>query len=87
MEQLTVRGFDRELEQRLRTLARQEGISLSQAAIRLMRLGAGLAPETGRSDVVGHSLDRFFGVWTEDEERELLESLEHCERIDEELWT
>ena len=42
MNQLTVRGFDDELSDRLRGLARREGISLNQAALRLLRKGAGL---------------------------------------------
>ena len=86
MQQLTVRGFDSELERRLRQLAERQGLSLSQAAVRLMRLGAGLTPEPRARDVIGHSLDPFFDTWTAEEEREFLESIDSCEQIDEELW-
>ena len=44
MKQLTIRGFDPELEAALRKLAREERISLSRAAIRLLRSAAGVAP-------------------------------------------
>ena len=42
MNQLTVKGFDDELDAIMRRLARQEGISLNQAALKLLREGAGL---------------------------------------------
>ena len=43
MNQITVRGFDDELSACLRRLAKREGLSLNQAALRLLRRGAGLA--------------------------------------------
>ena len=82
MEQLTVRGFDDDLARLIRTLARDEGISLSKAAIRLMRRGANLdcgPVHTG----VGHALDDFIGVWTEAEQREFDSTVEQCfEQVD-----
>ena len=64
MNQLTVRGFDDELSASLRSLAKSEGISLNQAALRLLRKGAGLTDSKGNPNAVGHSLDDFFGVWS-----------------------
>ena len=86
MHQLTVRGFDEALERKLRDLAAREGISLSQAALRFLRRGAGLPSPGQRRDVIGCDLDRFFGTWTDDEARALLDSIETCERIDEDAW-
>ena len=43
MNQLTVRGFDDELAERIRRLAKRDGTSLNQAALKLLRKGAGLA--------------------------------------------
>ena len=83
MRQLTVRGFDDELSNRLKGLAQREGISLNQAALRLLRKGAGL-PET--SGAIGNSLDHLFGVWTQDEFEKFNKELEVFETIDEELW-
>lgn len=59
--QLTLRGFDPELERRLRELARREGISLNKAALKLLRRGAGtkVAAESRRS--IGAALARFSG--------------------------
>ena len=80
--QLTVRGFDDELEQRLRRLAKERDISLNRAALTLMRRGAGLdAP--GGPDVVGNSLDHLMGLWTEEEAAEFREATLAFDRIDE----
>jgi hypothetical protein len=86
MDQLTVRGFDPELERRLRQLADEEGLSLSQAALRLLRRGAGLEPVPERDRRIGGALDRYFGVWSEEERAEFDRALEDLERVDEELW-
>jgi plasmid stability protein len=75
MKQLTVRGFDDELERRIKALAHSRGISLNRAALLLLRRGAGLTESHPSSQVVGDSLDEFIGAWSEDEERELLESI------------
>lgn len=87
MRQLTVRGFDEQLESRLCKLARREGISLNRAALVLMRRGAGLEPATEHRDAVGDALDEFIGVWSEEEEREFLASLKPLERIDDDFWS
>ena len=50
VHQLTVRGFDAELADSIRRLARQERISLNQAVLRLLRRGAGLADDQASVD-------------------------------------
>jgi hypothetical protein len=82
--QLTVRGFDPALERRLRELAEREGLSLSQAAVKLMRRGAGL--EAAASDVVGDSLDWLFGSWSEEDASAFDEAVRVFEELDPELW-
>lgn len=68
MNQMTVRGFDDELDAVIRGLANQEGISLNQAALRLLRKGAGLTDEyKGNPKAIGTGLDDLFGVWSQDE--------------------
>ncbi len=86
MNQLTVRGFDRELERRLRQIARDRGVSLNRAALLLLRRGAGLEPPHPGHTVVGDSLDEFLGVWSPEEEQDFLKSIEIFERIDESPW-
>jgi hypothetical protein len=83
--QLTVR-YDDALAREIEELARREGISRNQAAVRLLRKGARLdEPERGR-EVIGNSLDWFIGSWTEEQARELEEAVADFERVDEALW-
>ncbi len=86
MTQLTLRGFDKELERRLREEARREGISLNRAALRLLRRGAGLESPNAQSDVVGGALDDLAGAWSETDAREFQAAVEVFEEVDEELW-
>lgn len=89
MRQLTLRGFDPELESRLVELARARSISLNRAALELMRRGAGIGnaePAGAESSAIGTSLDKFIGVWSQGEEEEFLRSIESLERVDPELW-
>ena len=86
MNQLTVRGFDDELSASLRRLAKSEGISLNQAALRLLRKGAGLSDGAGGADVVGSSLDHLIGTWTREEADEFDSALMEFENIDESAW-
>ncbi len=95
MKQLTLRGFDKELKVRLEGLARDRSISLNRAALLLMRRGAGLATLSDHSasvdrsvvaPTIGSALDGFIGVWSEDEEREFLRSIDDLDRVDSELW-
>ena len=63
MNQLTVRGFDDELNDHLQRLARREGISLNKAALKLLRKGAGLTGRRPGDDrTIGSSLDFFHRI-------------------------
>ncbi len=87
MKQLTIRGFDEPLERRLREMAREQGISLNRAALKLMRQGAGVSERRGSTGKVGSALDTFIGVWSDEDEAELMKALEPLEQIDPELWS
>lgn len=91
MKQLTIRGMDEELERRLVELAEREELSLNQAALRLMKAGAGLGPRGGSAAegpregrLIGDSLDDLAGTWSEEDEREFREAVAHLETVDEE---
>ena len=86
MNQLTVRGFDDELAERIQRLAKRDGTSLNQAALKLLRKGAGLADPGQGPDTVGSSLDHLIGTWSADEASELDAALEEFEVIDEAAW-
>ena len=86
MNQLTISGFDEELTDKIQHVANQEGISLNQAALKLMRFGAGLGQPKDASDTVGTSLDHLIGTWTREESDELNNALKDFDQIDEYMW-
>lgn len=85
MNQLTLRGFDKELEQRIRQLAEQEHISLNKAALQLMRRGSGL-DRSATSNVIGNGLDDFIGSWSAAQAADFDEAVAVFEGIDPEQW-
>jgi hypothetical protein len=86
MDQLSLRGFDKELARRIRELARREHVSLNKAALLLMRRGAGLVEPESSPATVGDALDVFIGRWSAADEKRLLQSIAPCEAVDEALW-
>ena len=86
MKQLTVRGFDDDLERSIRQLARREGISLNQAALKLLRRGAGLPDGQGDGRTIGDALDDLFGSWSTDEAEAFDAALDVFESVDESAW-
>ncbi len=51
-----------------------------------MRRGAGLDQSLVAGSVVGDSLDRFVGSWSDRDEREVLREISVFEEIEPELW-
>ncbi len=82
--QLTVR-FEADTARALRDLADRDGLSLNQAAVRLVRDAIGLGAGGSRR-VVGDSLDDFFGTWTAEEADDFNAATSLFERVDPELW-
>ena len=87
IRQLTLRGFDSELEQKLSELSRAQDISLNRAALMMLRKGAGLGERQGRSEVIGDTLDHLIGKWSERHEKEFLKAVESLERVYEEVFS
>jgi len=87
MTQLTIRGIDQELEDEIRSLAEAKGISLSRAALELIRRGTGFTREPGvPARAIGSALDCFIGTWTAEEAAEFDRSIAALGTIDPELW-
>ena len=87
MNQLTVRGFDDELSSAMHGLAKREGISLNQAALRLLRKGAGITDSKRNPNAIGSSLDDLFGLWSRDEAESFDSALEVFGIVDESAWS
>ena len=82
MNQLRVRGFGDDLADRIRRLAKREGTSLNQTALKLLRKGVELEEASEGADTVGSSLDHLVGVWTRAEAEEFNAALEEFEMVD-----
>jgi len=86
VDQLTLRGLDKEIERRIKELARRRGVSLNRAALELLRQGAGLGAPAARTNLVGDSLDHLIGSWSEDDARKVQQAVAALEKIDPGLW-
>ena len=67
-------------------VAKTRGVSLNQAALILLREGAGLDVPRRRANMVGDSLDGLIGSWSKGEESEFLQAISPLEEIDPSLW-
>ena len=84
MRQVTIKGIDSDLSAALGAVADRDGISLSKAALKLLRKGAGL--QEAQSDGM-RSLNRFVGSMTaEDADAVDAAVQEAFEHIDESKW-
>ena len=80
MTQLTLRGFDRALERALRRVAREDGVSLNQAALKLMRKGAGVA--AANQAPIGRGLDPFVGTMSVEDAKAVEDAVRDSDRAD-----
>ena len=86
MNQLTLSGFDDELMQEMKRLAKRDGVSLNQLALRLLREGVGLPDKMKDATTVGSSLDHLIGTWTDAEADAIDDALKDFETVDEAMW-
>ena len=82
MTQLTLRGFDPELEKRLRELAERDQLSLNKAALKLMRRGAGLEATPGHHRAIGDRLKHFSGRMSAADAQQIDETVERARQQD-----
>ena len=75
MKKIELSGFEDDLVKALRRVAEREQISMEQAAVKLLRKGAGLEVAKKPAGKIGNSLDHFIGTWSEEEAAELQAAL------------
>ena len=86
MKKMTVEFSDEELMGKIERFAEVRKLEIEDAAIRLLRTGAGL-PEVPRTPgPIGTGLDEFFGVWTHEEAEEFRGYIKEAMRIEREAW-
>ena len=85
MRQMTIRGFDSELELAIRETAESLDTSLNKAVLHLLRKGAGLLERPKRRRI-GNRLDHLFGAWTDEDVEEFREATRGLDEVDPEMW-
>ena len=85
MKSMTVRGIDPILDEKLRQAAREQGKSVNQIALDIMKKQLGLGKEK-RFTRIYSDLDHLIGRWTQEEFDCIQGKIESERIIDEELW-
>jgi len=78
--QYTLRGIPPQVDAALRRKAKEQGLSLNQAAVAALAHGLGLSEEKPRY----HDLDHLIGTWVEDPVFD--EVIREMDTVDPDLW-
>lgn len=84
MSQITLRGIDPKVEQRIRNIAKKSGKSLNRVVLDIIYQHS----QFNRKDrnPPADTLRKLAGGWSKKEATEFLESIKWCDQIDEEMW-
>ena len=85
MKNITVRGLDPELEEKLKQAARKDGKSVNQVVLDALKKQFGLEKER-RFTTVHRDMDHLFGRWSEEEFEQIQGKIDSERKVDEELW-
>lgn len=85
MKSVTLRGVDSDLAEKLKTTAKDQGKSINQLSIDLIKEGLGLSK--GKKFSRSYTdLDHLFGKWSDEEFNTISKIIDHERRIDPEFW-
>jgi len=85
MKAITIRGVDKDLENKLKGTAKSESLSVNQLILNSLRKSLGL--EKNKIHTRQYSdLNFLFGKWTEDEYEAFEKTQNNFQSIDAELW-
>jgi len=85
MNSVTLRGVDSDLAEKLKATAKDQGKSINQLAIDLIKESLGLSKGKKYSRTYT-DLDHLFGKWSDEEFNTIARIIEGERRIDPELW-
>ena len=85
MSQITLRGINPEIEQKIRLMAKKRGTSLNRVVLDIIYEHSGFNKRAKKTPA--DSLKKLAGGWSEKDASAFLESIKSCEQIDEEMWT
>jgi plasmid stability protein len=85
MKAVTIRGVEPEVADKLKLTAAEQGKSINQLALEIVKEGLGLNKERKFSREY-NDLDHLFGSWSEDEFRQIHKKIDQERQVDQELW-
>lgn len=85
MKTVTVRGVDSEVAAKLKSIASQQGKSINQLILEIIKADLGFKTAKKYSREYD-DLDHLFGRWSDDEYREIQSKIDQARQIDQELW-
>ena len=85
-KQLTVRGLGEDLASAVQRLAAREQISLNQAALKLLRQGAGLSAPFEPPNAPRRPIEDLFGAWNREDAATVECAISVFAEIEPELW-
>ncbi len=85
MKAVTIRGVEPEVAHKLKSVAAEQGKSINQLTLEIVKEGLGLKKERKFSREYD-DLDHLFGRWNDDEFREIHKKIEQGRQVDQELW-
>ena len=84
MKTLTIRGIDDQALGQLKKQARSKNSSVNKFVVEALRKIA--FPGVPGKPREWRDLDGFFGSWSEEEAKEIMERCRECRKVDAELW-
>jgi len=85
MKTITVRGLDETITKDLKRMAGQNGKSVNQFVLDILKERLGLKKEK-KYTAVHHDMDHLFGIWSENEFKGIQGKIDSERKIDKELW-
>ncbi len=85
MKAITIRGVEPEVADKLKSSAAEQGKSINQLTLEIVKEGLGLKKEKKYSREYD-DLDHLFGKWNDDEFREIQTKIDQERHVDQELW-
>ncbi len=83
MGQITLRGIEPEIEQKIRQMAKEKHQSLNAILSEIIRQKF----KKGNQRLGADSLRSLAGGWTKQEASDFQKAIEQCEQVDEEMWS
>ena len=85
MPNINIRGLDDTAHQRLKTKAREKGISLNSLIVKYLRQDVGLETRDKKSPTY-NDLDELAGTWNKKDAQNFLKAISAFEKIEGSIW-